>query len=55
MASRLREAITHDAAVNAIVVLDFFAQSMPFAIEDHLEQLQPMFQAYADRNPKQAP
>lgn len=55
MASRLREAITHDAAVNAIVVLDFFAQSMPFAIEDHLEQLQPMFQAYAGRNPKQAP
>ena len=53
MAGRIREAITHDAAVNAIVVLDFFAQSMPFAIEDHLEQLRPMFSAYADLDRKQ--
>jgi len=46
MATRIREAITHDAAVNAIVVLDFFAQTMPFAIEDHLDELRPMFSAY---------
>ena len=52
MATRIREAITQDAAVNAIVVLDFFAQTMPFAIEDRLEQLQPMFGAYKERNPK---
>jgi hypothetical protein len=51
MAQRIREAITHDAAVNAIVVLDFFAQTMPFAIEDNLEELRPMFDAYAKRNP----
>ena len=52
MATRIREAITHDAAVNAIVVLDFFAQTLPFAIEDRLEQLRPMFGAYLERNPK---
>lgn len=51
MAKRIREAITHDAAVNAIVVLDFFAQTMPFAIEDRLEELRPMFEAYTKRNP----
>ena len=46
MADRIREAITHDAAMNAIVVLDYFAQTMPFAIEDRLEQQRPMFCAY---------
>lgn len=50
MAQRIRAAITHDAAVNAIVVLDFFAQTMPFAIEDNLEQLRPMFGAYEKPN-----
>lgn len=55
MAKRIREAITQDAAVNAIVVLDFFAQTLPFAIEAHLEQLRPMFSAYAERDPKRAP
>lgn len=49
MADRIREAITQDAAVNAIVVLDFFAQTMPFAIEDNLEGLRPMFHAYTER------
>lgn len=49
MATRIREAITQDAAVNAIVVLDFFAQTMPFAIEDRLEQLRPLFAAYIER------
>ena len=46
MADRIREAITHDAAVNAIVVLDYFVQTMPLVIEDRLEQLRPMFSAY---------
>lgn len=49
MAQRIRESITHDAPVNAIVVLDFFAQTMPFAIEDRLEELRPMFSAYLDQ------
>jgi hypothetical protein len=48
MAQRVREAITQDAAVNAIVVLDFFAQTLPFMIEDQLDDLRPLFQGYLD-------
>ena len=48
MAQRVREAITQDAAVNAIVVLDFFAQTLPFMIEDQLEDLRPLFLGYLD-------
>ena len=48
MAQRVREAITQDAAVNAIVVLDFFAQTLPFMIEDELDDLRPLFQGYLD-------
>ena len=46
MADRIREANAHDAAVNAIFVLDYFVQTMPLVIEDRLEQLRPMFSAY---------
>ncbi len=54
MAQRVREAITQDAAVNAIVVLDFFAQTLPFVIEDHLDDLRPLFKGYLnDSNEKE--
>jgi hypothetical protein len=54
MAERIRRAVSQDAAVNAIVVLDFFAQSLPLAIEDHLAALRPLFKAYFDRPPTAA-
>jgi hypothetical protein len=51
-AARVRGAIHQDAAVNAIVVLDFFAQSLPFAIEDQLDGLQRDFDAYLNEPPE---
>ena len=48
MAERIRAAISKDAAVNAIVILDFFAKDFSFAIEDQLEEIQHLFALYLD-------
>ena len=51
MAKRLAEISAHDAksngdsSVNALVLLDVFAQSMPDSIDAQLEELRPAFQA----------
>lgn len=42
-AKRLRSACQQDSMVNAIILLDMFAKSMPSAIEDSLEQLRHLF------------
>jgi len=39
MADRLRAAFKRDAAVNAIVTLDTFAQAVPFLVEEKLDEL----------------
>lgn len=43
MADRVRAAFTRDVVVNAVVILDMFAHSVPFAIEDGLEDLRKVF------------
>ena len=43
IARRLREASAKDSSVNAIVILDSFAQIVPFAIEESLEELRYLF------------
>jgi hypothetical protein len=43
MADRLRSVLTHDAIVNALVVLDTFAQAVPFVIDEQLEEFAPLF------------
>jgi len=45
IALRLREASAKDSSVNAIVILDSFAQIVPFAIEKSLEELRYLFSA----------
>jgi len=45
IARRLREATANDSSVNAIVILDSFAQIVPFAIEESLEELRYLFSA----------
>ena len=45
IARRLREASAKDSSVNAIVILDSFAQIVPFAIEESLEELRYLFSA----------
>ena len=43
IARRLRAATANDSSVNAIVILDSFAQIVPFAIEESLEELRYLF------------
>lgn len=45
-ANRLREATHKDASVNALVNLDCFAEMVPFAAEDMLQDIEPYFAAY---------
>ena len=46
MAKRLRAASREDAAVNAVVILDFFAKTWSYSIEDQLEEIRPLFAPY---------
>jgi hypothetical protein len=50
IAQRLREATANDSSVNAIVILDSFAQIVPFAIEESLEELRYLFSPYSLSN-----
>lgn len=43
MAERIRAAFAKDAVVNAIIILDTFAQAVPFVVRDALQELQPLF------------
>lgn len=51
MADRMRTAFTRDAVVNALVVLDTFAQAAPMVIEDRLEELAYIFEEELTRPP----
>jgi hypothetical protein len=43
MADRIRASASKDVVVNAVVILDGFAQVVPWVIEDGLDDLRPMF------------
>lgn len=43
MADRIRAAFDRDAVVNAIVILDTFAQAIPFVAHKALKELRPLF------------
>jgi hypothetical protein len=43
MATRTRSAFSKDVVVNAVVILDMFAQAVPYVIEDGLDELRAMF------------
>lgn len=45
MAKRLREASERDAAVNAVILLDLLAKTLPYSIEDSLGDIQYLFSA----------
>jgi len=49
MANRVREATARDAAINALVELDFFAKNFTFGMEERLDELKYLFQPYMDR------
>lgn len=46
MAKRLRSQTSHDAMVNAVVILDSFAKGIPFYIEQELKNLQELYSGY---------
>jgi hypothetical protein len=48
-AKRLRSVCQHDSMVNAIILLDMFAKSMPTAIEDSLEEIRHLFIPFITR------
>ncbi len=52
MADRIRAAFTKDAVVNAIVILDTFAQAAPCVIEEKLDELRYIFDATDDEGEK---
>lgn len=43
MTSRLRTVIAQDSAVNAVILLDIFAKTLPYSIEDSLEDIRYLF------------
>ncbi len=46
MAERLRAITSKDVALNALVVLDIFAQSVPLSIDESLEDIRHLFTSY---------
>lgn len=55
MAERMRSAFLRDAVVNALVVLDTFAQAAPLVIEDKLDELAYIFDEEITLPPPVAP
>ena len=48
-AKRLRAACSHDSMVNAVILLDMFAKSMPMAIDESLDEIRRFFMPYLAR------
>jgi hypothetical protein len=48
-AKRLRAACSHDSMVNAVILLDMFAKSMPLAIDESLDEIRQLFMPYLSR------
>jgi hypothetical protein len=51
MAARLRAVSEKDVAVNSLVILDVFAQTVPFVIEESLEEIRYLFTPYFQIGP----
>jgi hypothetical protein len=48
MAKRIRSTAGMDASVNALIILDIFAQDIPLSITEQIEEIEPFFQPYLD-------
>ena len=49
MAERIRAGIDKDAAINALIELDFFAKNFTFGMEERLDELRRLFVPYMER------
>jgi hypothetical protein len=52
MAERLRAITDKDSALNALIILDIFAKTLPFAIEESLEDVKYLFVPYLRQSDK---
>jgi len=48
IAERLRSATRTDSSINAVIVLDVFTHTINFVIEDHLQEIQHLFEPYLE-------
>lgn len=48
MAERLRTAAQNDSSVNAIILLDMYAKSVPYVIRSELEEIRSLFTPYLE-------
>lgn len=48
IAERIRSVANSDSSVNAVVLLDMFTNLMPFVIEEHMDEIRHLFDAYLD-------
>ena len=46
IANRLRAISDKDSAINALILLDIYAKTLPYAIEDSLEEIRHLFTSY---------
>lgn len=46
MAERLRAASREDGTVNALILLDMYAKTLPLAVEETLQELRPLYTGY---------
>lgn len=46
IADRLRSATQTDSSINAVITLDVFTQTVPFVIEDQMEEVRNLFKPY---------
>jgi hypothetical protein len=46
IAGRLKSATKTDSSVNAIILLDMFTNLVPYSIEEHMDEIRHLFDAY---------
>ncbi len=51
IAERIKSIAITDSSTNAVIILDSFANIMPFVIEDHLDEIRHLFAAYLPQQP----
>jgi hypothetical protein len=46
IANRLRAISDKDSAINALILLDIYAKTLPYTVEDSLEEIRHLFTPY---------
>ena len=46
IADRIRSASQTDSTLNALIILDLFSHALPLAVEQSLEEIEPLFEDF---------